>query len=125
MNNYYIDRSHLISSSDEPLAKLHDITLHRNHVLASLDYVESLITNVPVETTIDIIIATAYNHHSLPPPQTDADVMRQLLKIITTATSFSFNGTNYVQKEGISIGSSLVPTFADFYISHVENYLLS
>ena len=120
----YIDRSHMISSSDELLIKLHDITLHRNQVLASLD-VESLFTNVPIETTIDIIIATAYNHHSLPPPQIDADVMRQLLKICTTATPFSFNGTNYVQKEGVSMGSPLGPTFADFYMSHVENYLLS
>ena len=103
---------------------MHDITLHRNQVLASLD-VESLFTNVPFETTIDIIIATAYNHHSLPSPQIDADVMRQLLKICTTATPFSFNGTNYVQKEGVSMGSPLGPTFADFYMSHVENYLLS
>ena len=51
--------------------------------------------------------------------------MRQLLKICTTATPFSFNGTNYVQKEGVSMGSPLGPTFADFYMSHVENYLLS
>ena len=84
----YIDRSHMISFSDELLAKLHDITLHRNQVLASLD-IESLFTNVPVETTLDNVTATAYNRHSLPPPQIDADVLRQLLKICTTATPFS------------------------------------
>ena len=96
----YIDRSHMISSSDELLIKLHD-TLHRNQVLASLD-VESLFTNVPVETTIDIIIATAYNHHSLPPPQIDADVMRQLLKICTTATPF-FVQRHQLRSKGRSI----------------------
>ena len=46
------------------------------------------------------------------------------MKICTTATPFSFNGINCVQKEGVSMGSPLGPTFADFYMSHVENYLL-
>ena len=49
----------MISSIDELLVKLRDITLHRNQVLASLDAYDSLFTNVPVETTIDFIIATA------------------------------------------------------------------
>ena len=88
----YIDSSLTISSSDEYLAKLHDITLHRNQVLTLLD-VESFFTNVPIETTVDNVTATAYNHHSLPPPQIDADVMRQLLKICSTITTFSLTPT--------------------------------
>ena len=39
----------------------------------------------------------------------------------TTAAPFSLN---YVQKEGVSMGSQHGPTFADFYMSHVENNLL-
>ena len=36
-------------------------------LLASLD-VESLFTNVPVDTTIDIILQYAYDHPSIEPP---------------------------------------------------------
>ena len=95
-----------------------------NQKLSSLD-VESLFTNVPVTTTIDIIIDAAYHHNQLPPPPIDEQELRQLLTICTSETPFQFSGRTYLQTDGVSMGSPLGPTFADFYMSSLENYVLS
>lgn len=89
--------------------------------LASLD-VESLFTNVPVHETIDIIINNVYNHPTLPAPKIPSETLRELLVVCTTKTPFQhINGDLYVQSEGVSMGSCLGPTFADYYMCHVEN----
>ena len=90
-------------------------------MLASLD-VESLFTNVPVEQTIDIILNNVYHHSTLPPPDIPPSVLKELLLICTTKTPFSnVDGELYVQCEGVSMGSALGPTFAEFYMCHLEN----
>ena len=48
--------------------------------------------------------------------------LKALLTICTTKTPFrNLNGDLYVQCEGVSMGSTLGPTFADFYMCHLEN----
>ena len=84
----------------------------------------SLFTNVPTEETIEIIINAVYNHPTLPPPPLKTDTMRKLLQVCTSETPFHFCGKTYVQIDGVSIGSPLGPTFADFYMSYLENTLL-
>lgn len=120
----YINSTYIIKSSDELLVRLGAVTLKPGQQMLSLD-VESLFTNVPVEDTINIIIEAAYNHPTVAPPQYPPEVLRKLLKICTTETPFQFNGTSYVQVDGVSMGSPLGPTFADFYMSALENYVLS
>ena len=48
-----------------------------------------------------------------------------ILKIGTTQTPFNFNSNTFVQSDRVSMGSKLGPIFADIYISHIENKLLS
>ena len=91
--------------------------------MVSLD-VESLFTNVPIMETVEIIVQAAYNHPALPAPSLPSPVLEELL-IICTTTPFQFRGETYVQIDGVSKGSSLGPTFADFYMSHFENAVLS
>ena len=98
--------------------------LQENQQLLSLD-VESLFTNVPITTTIDIIIKRLYNHPALPPPTIPQPTMKTLLEICTTETPFTYNGTTYLQKNGVAMGTPLGPTLADFYMSQLENDLLS
>ena len=119
LNNQYI-----IKTSDELLLKLETLQLQLNQKLSSLD-VESLFTNVPVTTTIDIIIDAAYHHNQLPPPPIDEQELRQLLTICTSETAFQYSGKTFLQTDGVSMGSPLGPTFADFYMSILENYALS
>ena len=100
-------------------------TVTEPKLLASLD-VESLFTNVPVDATIDIIIDNVYNHPTLNPPQITQDVLRQLLKISTTQTPFnSVSGNIYQQIDGVSMGTPLGPTFANFYMCNLENKTFS
>lgn len=89
--------------------------------IASLD-VESLFTNIPVSQTIEIILTNVYNHSTLPPPKISENLLREMLKICTTRTPFKHvNGDIYIQREGVSMGCCLGPTFSEFYMCHLEN----
>ena len=120
----YLNTSQIVKSGTEIIAQFENITLNTNECLVSLD-VESLFTNVPVRETIDIIIEMVYSHDNLQPPKIDRDILNQLLLICTTKTPFEHNGQTFLQSDGVSMGSPLGPTFADFYMSHIENKLLA
>ena len=82
----YLPAKHTISSTDEftDLAG----TVKQNGVLASLG-VENLITNVPVNTMVEIILDFAYNNEKLAPPSIPKDRMNTLLATCTTETPFT------------------------------------
>ena len=93
--------------------------------LASLD-VENLFTNVPVRETIDLIIKYAYQDPNRKPSPIDERIMKELLLTCTTETPFKHpNGNIYIQTDGVSMGSPLGPLFANFYMCHLENNVLS
>jgi len=77
---------------------------------------------MPVNDTIDIILRNVYHHNELAPPDIPPGELKQLLSICTTKTPFRdpFNNI-YVQCEGVSMGSALGPTFAEFYMCDIEN----
>ena len=83
------------------------------HVV-SLDVI-SLFTNAPVVETIEIIIDELYHHSTLRAPKIEKPLLQKLLHICTTKTPFNFQGTTYIQRDGVSMGSPLGPTIADFY----------
>ena len=93
--------------------------------LFSLD-VESLFTNVPVKRTINIILEKVYNHPTIPAPVIPKEILEKLLLICTTEVPFrDMDGTMYVQCDGMSMGSPLGPTFANFFMAEVEERALS
>ena len=114
----YLDETHIVKSSQELLLKLNGLTLDSIDKFCSLD-VESLFTNVPVMETIDIICNEIYHRGTSPPPTVPEQMMRDLLTICTTQTPFDFNNSQYLQLDGVSMGSPLGPTFADFYMSNL------
>ena len=92
---------------------------------SSLD-VESLFTNVPVCQTIKIILKEVYNHETLPPPPIAPEKLEELLLLCTTEVPFrNVNGKLHMQTDGMSMGSPLGPTFANFYMADLENRFLS
>ena len=100
-------------------------TFPESSILASLD-VDSLFTNVPVYETINIILNYVYHHPTLLPPTIPEPTMKQLLTLCTTKTLFrSTDGKLYLQTDGVMMGSSLGPTFANFYMAHIEETVLS
>ena len=81
-------------------------------LIASLD-VENLFTNVPVETTIEIILKNVYEHSSLPRLDVPKNILAKLLRSCTTQAPFKCpDGNLYLQIEGVAMGSPLGPTFA-------------
>ena len=50
--------------------------------------------------------------------------MKSLLEICCKETPFKFNGKTYLFKDGVAMGTPLGPTFADFYMSKLENEIM-
>ena len=119
----YLPKQFQVDSTYEFLTILRDS--NKSGMLASLD-VESLFTNVPVMETIKIILQNVYENPHLPPPEIPRKEMEKLLQICTTRTPFkNINGDLYVQREGVSMGNPLGPTFANYYMCNLENSIFS
>ena len=60
------------------------------------------------------------------PPLIPEDKLRQLLELCTTRDPFKhIDGTLYRQVDGVAMGSGLGVTFANFYMAHLENTVIS
>ena len=94
-------------------------------VLASLD-VTSLFTNVPVERTIDIILHYVYNNSDLAAPKLPVSILKALLSACTMEVPFRCpSGKLYYQIDGVAMGSPLGVLFANAFMCHVEEKVLS
>ena len=51
--------------------------------------------------------------------------MKEFLRVCTTETPFTSKTETFIQTDGVSMGSPLVPTFAHIYMSEFENNILS
>ena len=100
-------------------------TVTNPKMIASLD-VEALFTNVPLQETLNIIINSVYSHPTKKPPPIQPDTLRELLSICTTKTPFrSTTGDLYQQIDGVSMGTPLGPTIANYYMSYLENSIFT
>ena len=118
----YIPKEYMLTSSNDFIDLLHSSP--RNGIVASLD-VESLFTNVPIDSTIQIILHHTYNHPSILPPKIPPEILKQLLEVCTKEAPFrSPDNKLYLQIEGVAMGSPLGPTFANFYMGNLENKVL-
>ena len=89
---------------------------------------ENLFTIVPVLETIDIIINNIYNHPTFPPLKINFNTIRKILLLSNTeVTSYDPHGNIYIQKDGIAMGSVLLPIFSmkrSFFQAAVVSILL-
>ena len=85
--------------------------------------VKSLFTNVPLETTIDIILRRISTNHELTTSLTKKEV-KELLLLCTKNVHFTFNVQIYVQVDGVTMGSPLAPLLADIFIIELERSLI-
>ena len=109
----------MLHSSSQFIDILHSRT--PRGIIASLD-VESLFTNVPIEDIVQITLKQTYEHTTMPPPMIPKEILTQLLLLSTKEPPFQCpNGTLYQQIDGVAMGSPFGPTFANFYMGHIEN----
>ena len=89
-------------------------------IIASLD-VESLFTNVPVDTTIDFILDRVYTDDSTPKLDIPREALKTLLELCTKEAPFiSPRGHMYLQTDGVAMGSPLGVLFANFFMGTIE-----
>ena len=119
----YIPAKYMLNSRSEFIDLLRNEEFEKD--ISSLD-VESLFTNVPVKRTVTIIMKHVYHHPTLPPPNIPRDVLKKLLLTCTTEVPFHSPTDDKlrVQIDGVTMGSPLGPTFANFYMAELENKVL-
>ena len=93
-----------------------------NLYMASPD-VDSLVTNIPLNETIDIYIDSLYKDDENS-PKIRKDVFRNLLTVATEESFFMFNNKFYKQIDGAVMGSPLGPALADIFVCSFENKCL-
>ena len=82
--------------------------------------IESLLTNIPVDETIEIICNKLYFTDPKLKPFIPENYFRQSLSFATKFTHFLFNKKYYEQCDGVSMETSLAAIFAEIYITHFE-----
>ena len=81
---------------------------------------DNLLTNVPLDETIGILMDMVYRSEKTPLPIPE-NLLRDLLKTCTTEAPFRCHrGHLYQQRDGVSMGSPMGVLFAEAYMSEVE-----
>ena len=84
---------------------------------------KSLLTNVPLDKTIDYILKKVYNEKKIQTniPKT---VLKELLYLCTKQLHFTFNNSIYIQCDGVAMGSPLGPLLANIFMTSLEEDLI-
>ena len=90
--------------------------------MASLD-VDSLLTNIPLDKTIDICIDSLYKDDQNT-PRISKDVFRYLVTVITQELFFMLNNKVYKQTDGVAMSTPTGSHLANIVMCHFENKLL-
>ena len=75
----------------------------------------SLLTNIPLDETIQICIDTLYYLNMKPPPLSK-DAFYELMIRATIGVEFSFGNTMFKQVDGVAIGSPLGLMLANIFV---------
>ena len=79
--------------------------------LVSLD-VRSLYTNIPHKEGIEAVKQKLKKSK----PSISIKVILTFLKLILTLNNFVFNGINYLQKKGCTMGTKCAPSYANIFM---------
>ena len=90
--------------------------------MVSFDVV-SLFTNVPLAETIELVIERLYDNNNSNAIPFEKSVFRQLM-IMATQGLFVYNDKLYYKIDGVTIGSPLGPTLANFFQGCLEEKIL-
>ena len=83
----------------------------------------ALFSNLLLHETIDIILRKVYDENKTV-ANIPRSVLKELLYLCTNHVHFKFNGKNYIQYDGVAIGSYLGPLFAKIFMISLEETIL-
>ena len=84
---------------------------------------KSLLTNVPLEYTIDLVLKRICDNGELSTDITRSN-MKEMLTLCTKNVCFTFDGDMYLQTDGVAVGSPLGPVLAGIFMIHLERSLV-
>ena len=103
----------------EFVRKICGINNSKNQIVINLD-VDSLYTNVPVHEAIDITPDMLFKRSSPPPIPLNRSQLKELLELAVCNAPFRFLHKNYVQCDGVAMGSPLGHILAGIFMSNLE-----
>ena len=83
----------------------------------------SLFMNAPLNATIDIVLKRIYDNREINTSIRKTE-MKELVKLCMKDVHFNFNGTKYVQKDGVAMGSPLPPVLAGIFMVELERAVI-
>ena len=116
----HIPSEYMLDSTSSFLGKLKEFCFKPTNILISFDVV-SLFTNVPLAQTIDKIADHIYELDSR--PTFDKKTFKKLMHMATSGI-FMYRERYYRQIDGVTMGSPLGPTMANFCLAKLEAQLL-
>lgn len=98
------------------------LTIPKGALLVAID-IEALYSSIPHRRGVEVISTFLYEQDRSCWPLMDFVV--KLLDHILIANIFLFNGTAYLQVQGVSIGTYCAPSYAKLYLGGWERSLFS
>ena len=88
--------------------------------MCSYDIV-SLLTNIPIDEAINIVLDTLYRDEQISPPPHPENLLHKLLIKATTEVEFRFNNVMFKQNDGVVMGSPLVTVLVNVFVGYHES----
>ena len=86
-------------------------------------YVKSLLTKVPLEETIDVILNKIYDENKIE-ASIPRNTMKDLLYLCMKNVHFTYDGKIYIQIDGVVMGSPFGPLLANIFMISLEEAIL-
>ena len=88
-------------------------------LLASFD-VQSLYTNIPNDLGLAAAKKALQKLRPQPGLKPSNDSLVKLMELVLTRNNFQFNGENFIQTGGVSMGTRMAPNFSDDFLADFE-----
>ena len=111
-----------IKSTSDFITHIKGPNIPNNPKRISFD-ITSLLTNVSLDFTIDVILKHIYDEYEVS-TNIPKQKMRDLLLLGTKKVHFSYNGHIYTQTKGVPIGSPLVSVITGIFVVELERTTL-
>ena len=118
----HIPDTYLLRSTENFIERLKECPCNNKNTMVSFDVV-SLFTNVPLAETIELVIERLYDNNNSNAIPVEKSVFRQLM-FMATQGLFMYNDKLYKQIDGVTMGSPLGPTLANFFLGCLEEKIL-
>ena len=118
----HIPDTYLLRSTENFIEKLKECPCNNNNTMVSFEVV-SLFTNVHLAETIELVIERLCDNNNSNAILFEKSVFRQLM-CMATQGPFMYNDKLYKQIDGVTMGSPLGPTLANFFLGYLEEKIL-